>query len=179
MLRLKDLFKIDFSSKGGGKLADKIFNKYNITREEREEVKNEIANGGGGGADSEEIWYEVINPITYHKLSDLLGSDIVVFITGISGFIPNVNFLGINLPSDMVTSETVIYYFNIKGFLYAPDINFEGTYNSIEDLVYLLFKRTGMMNDDEIIAYLTTFYTNFKKVTYSIVLEKFKSLIPA
>ena len=52
MLRLKDLFKIDFSSKGGGKLADKIFNKYNITREEREEVKNEIANGGGGGGDS-------------------------------------------------------------------------------------------------------------------------------
>ena len=52
MLRLKDLFKIDFSSKGGGKLADKIFNKYNITKEEREEVKNEIANGGGGGGDS-------------------------------------------------------------------------------------------------------------------------------
>lgn len=38
--------------RGGGKLADKIFNKYNITKEEREEVKNEIANGGGGGGDS-------------------------------------------------------------------------------------------------------------------------------
>lgn len=56
MLRLKDLFKIDFSSKGGGKLADKIFNKYNITKEEREEVKNEIASSGTGG-DSEEVWY--------------------------------------------------------------------------------------------------------------------------
>ena len=53
MLRLKDLFKIDLSSKGGGKLADKIFNKYNITKEERKEIKNEIASGGGGG-DSEE-----------------------------------------------------------------------------------------------------------------------------
>lgn len=60
MLRLKDLFKIDFSSKGGGKLADKIFNKYNITREEREEVKNEIVNGGGGGDTGIKYEYEYL-----------------------------------------------------------------------------------------------------------------------
>lgn len=71
MLRLKDLFKIDFSSKGGGKLADKIFNKYNITKEEREEVKNEIANGTGGGGDSEEIEYYMFN-IKSEEFIDIL-----------------------------------------------------------------------------------------------------------
>lgn len=45
--------------RGGGKLADKIFNKYNITKEEREEVKNEIASGGGGGGSEEYKYYAI------------------------------------------------------------------------------------------------------------------------
>lgn len=72
MLRLKDLFKIDFSSKGGGKLADKIFNKYNITKEEREEVKNEIANGGGSGDTIVQYEYEYLKIDTYNIDSALL-----------------------------------------------------------------------------------------------------------
>lgn len=76
MLRLKDLFKIDLSSKGGGKLAEKIFNKYNITKEERKEIKNEIASGGGGG-DSEEVWYIL-------TASDDLTSDTKELLKGIS-----------------------------------------------------------------------------------------------
>lgn len=46
--------------RGGGKLADKIFNKYNITKEEREEVKNEIASGGGGGGETSKYKYYAI-----------------------------------------------------------------------------------------------------------------------
>ena len=43
MLRLKDLFKIDFSSKGGGKLYKKIMRKYNIPIKDVKEVKQQIA----------------------------------------------------------------------------------------------------------------------------------------
>ena len=46
---------------GGNKLADKIFNKYNITKEERKEVKNEIANGGGGGDTKDKYVYYIPN----------------------------------------------------------------------------------------------------------------------
>lgn len=61
MLRLKDLFKIDFSSTGGRKLADKIFNRYNLSKDERNEVSEEILNRPSGGFDD----WNIINQKAY------------------------------------------------------------------------------------------------------------------
>lgn len=43
MLKLKDIFNIDISSKGGSKLYKKIMRKYNIPLKDVKEVKQEIA----------------------------------------------------------------------------------------------------------------------------------------
>lgn len=51
MLKFKDLFKIDYSSTGGRKLADKIFNRYNFSKDERNEVSKEIFNKGSNSND--------------------------------------------------------------------------------------------------------------------------------
>ena len=64
MLKLKDIFNIDISSKGGGKLYKKIMRKYNIPLKEIKEVKQEIVecssndnNGNGSNGDSKKYWY--------------------------------------------------------------------------------------------------------------------------
>lgn len=64
VLKFKDLFKIDFSSKGGFKIADKIFNRYNIDKNERKDITDEIqnvANSGGGLGDN----WDIINKKAY------------------------------------------------------------------------------------------------------------------
>ena len=56
MLKLKDIFNIDISSKGGGKLYKKIMRKYNIPLKDVKEVKQKIvecsSGGGEGGGDN-------------------------------------------------------------------------------------------------------------------------------
>lgn len=60
MLKLKDIFNIDISSKGGGKLYKKIMRKYNIPLKEIKEVKQEIVecSSGGSGEGAKEYYYK-------------------------------------------------------------------------------------------------------------------------
>ena len=177
MLRLKDLFKIDFSSKGGGKLADKIFNKYNITKEEREEVKNEIVNGGGGG-DSEDGWYEIIGePVKYSKLDTLISSDMIEIIGGYAGTLSN----NVTINSiKVIEGDPICYFVQCKGFLalQLDEKKIVIEYNNFEQFIRV-FGEFMNVDDSTINIIIEDFYTKFKKVTYSRVLEKMKSLIPA
>ena len=64
MLKLKDIFNIDISSKGGGKLYKKIMRKYNIPLKEIKEVKQEIVEcSSGGGEGVKEYYYKVLDNI--------------------------------------------------------------------------------------------------------------------
>lgn len=61
MLKLKDIFNIDISSKGGGKLYKKIMRKYNIPIKDVKEVKQEIVEcSSGGGEGVKEYYYKII-----------------------------------------------------------------------------------------------------------------------
>lgn len=61
MLKLKDIFNIDISSKGGGKLYKKIMRKYNIPLKDVKEVKQEIVEcSSGSGEGVKEYYYKVI-----------------------------------------------------------------------------------------------------------------------
>lgn len=172
MLRLKDLFKIDFSSKGGGKLADKIFNKYNITKEEREEVKNEIANGGGSVEDK--YWYKVIGEDkSYGTIKEYL-TDIDGFITSCSiKSTSNDSFSFINCPFRNYNPDE-IYYISCKGAFYYGGMLLE--YDNIEDAILKMSKL--QYGDDYKEAYeqiLNHFYSYFSKpVTYE---EMYKDMI--
>ena len=143
MLRLKDLFKIDFSSKGGGKLADKIFNKYNITREEREEVKNEIANGGGGGGDSifSEAYIKFKTEYYKELAKDLAetGLEIVYIFDGKKGL---VNGFAVNYSVEIIPYARFRFPVNLPGYIL----------NNLEDLKNIY---SDYVNFDEDIEEIT------------------------
>lgn len=64
MLKLKDIFNIDISSKGGSKLYKKIMRKYNIPLKDVKEVKQEIVEcSSSGGEGVKEYYYRVDNEI--------------------------------------------------------------------------------------------------------------------
>ena len=66
MLKLKDIFNIDISSKGGGKLYKKIMRKYNIPLKDVKEVKQEIVEcSSGDGEGVKEYYYKVIDEQVY------------------------------------------------------------------------------------------------------------------
>lgn len=59
MIKLKDIFNIDISSKGGGKLYKKIMRKYNIPLKDVKEVKQEIVDcSSGSGEGVKEYYYK-------------------------------------------------------------------------------------------------------------------------
>ena len=62
MLKLKDIFNIDISSKGGGKLYKKIMRKYNIPLKDIKEIKQEIVEcSSGGGEGVKEYYYKILD----------------------------------------------------------------------------------------------------------------------
>lgn len=57
MLKLKDIFNIDISSKGGSKLYKKIMRKYNIPLKDVKEVKQEIVECSSGDGEGVKEYY--------------------------------------------------------------------------------------------------------------------------
>ena len=73
MLKLKDIFNIDISSKGGGKLYKKIMRKYNIPLKDVKEVKQEIVEcSSGGGEGVKEYYYKTDESIKEEALMILI-----------------------------------------------------------------------------------------------------------
>lgn len=73
MLKLKDIFNIDISSKGGGKLYKKIMRKYNIPLKDVKEVKQEIVEcSSGDGEGVKEYYYKTDESIKEEVLMILV-----------------------------------------------------------------------------------------------------------
>lgn len=121
--------------RGGGKLADKIFNKYNITKEEREEVKNEIANGGGGGDTIVQYEYEYLIIDTYNIDSNL--KVVIMDLLPLYYYTIYKRFRDVNVDNEQVYAETTqldtitdydVYIKTIKN-IYPPILNWNDSLN--------------------------------------------------
>ena len=91
MLKLKDIFNIDISSKGGGKLYKKIMRKYNIPLKDVKEVKQEIVEcSSGSGEGVKEYYYKCNHENIPYKDKTLF--DVLKYCCILTGIIDNLGF---------------------------------------------------------------------------------------
>lgn len=124
MLKLKDIFNIDISSKGGGKLYKKIMRKYNIPLKDTKEVKQEIVecSSGGSGEGVKEYYYRfkedmAVDAVMFYRLLMLFTAskiDIIVpFLNGDKEYGGEVSIITLFLFQDLNIST----YFKISDII--------------------------------------------------------------
>lgn len=131
MLKLKDIFNIDISSKGGVKLFNKIANKYNLRKEDRKDLMN-VEVGGG----SEKTYYYKID--TYGFRNEV-GRDTVEQRLEVLNII-YYNTIG------YITNERGD---DVRGRYYlsgAPNVDNMLTFNGVEGVIVTDAAPFGMMN---------------------------------
>lgn len=67
-MKLKDIFNIDLSTRGGVKLYRKIMGKYNIPKQDSKQLVKEIRNSSEGGG-VKEYYYKVLDLSIYNNSS--------------------------------------------------------------------------------------------------------------
>lgn len=72
-MKLKDIFNIDLSTRGGVKLYRKIMGKYNIPKQDSKQLVKEIRNSSEGGGAKEYYYKWKENADRFGELFDLIG----------------------------------------------------------------------------------------------------------
>lgn len=155
MLKLKDIFNIDISSKGGGKLYKKIMRKYNIPLKDVKEVKQEIVEcSSGGGEGVKEYYYKFKEdmPVNVHIFYRML---LLFTVSKIDIIVP---FLNGDKEYDGEVSVIALFLF--------ADLNIS-TYFKISDIIQPIVSSVSDRGNNGITTGLYTEGDLFTKLEYS------------
>lgn len=179
-MKLKDIFNIDLSTRGGVKLYRKIMGKYNIPKQDSKQLVKEIRNSSEGGG-VKEYYYK------YNRSEELDASQfyrnivvIEVLYSGGEEVIPlNKTFTNYGVDEPLTTlidrncvaikiSDSRVNYITYDSnmpFMVIPK-------GSIVDKLLYLAKKSGLP-EDQIEGYINAINNVFKEITK----EEYESMI--
>lgn len=79
-MKLKDIFNIDLSTRGGAKLYRKIMGKYNIPKQDSKQLVKEIRNSSEGGGSSKVKYYNCIDETARGVAASLIEQGFLAYI---------------------------------------------------------------------------------------------------